>query len=200
VIVALATTNPGKVRELAALLAPTVELVPAPAAYQAPDETGESYLENARLKARALASLVDGDALADDSGLEVNGLGGRPGVRSSRYGATASERNARLLEELRGRVGEARRARFRTVLVLVRADGSEIAAEGTCDGVIAFEPRGENGFGYDPLFLVPDLGRTFAELASDEKDRRSARAVAARALVARLVSATSGRDLGRSRG
>src|SRR5262249_11057040 len=154
--------------------------------YQAPDETGETYVENARIKARALAAAIGGDALADDSGLEVDGLGGRPGVHSSRYGASAAERNARLLAELEGAVGEARGERFRTGLVLVRADGAEIVAEGTCEGMIATEPRGEGGFGYDPLFLVPSLGQTFGELATEEKDRRSARAVAARALLAEL--------------
>jgi XTP/dITP diphosphohydrolase len=184
VIAALATTNEGKVRELAALLAPAIELARAPRGYEGPQETGETYLENARIKARALADITRSAALADDSGLEVDALGGRPGVHSSRYGATAAERNARLLDELRGRVGAERRARFRTVLVLVRPDGSELAAEGTCEGVIANEPRGDRGFGYDPLFLVPELGRTFAELRAEEKAVRSSRALAARALLA----------------
>ena len=185
-IVAAATTNAGKVRELAALLGSRLDIVPAPASYQAPEETGETYLENARIKARALAAITGGAAFADDSGLEVDALGGRPGVHSSRYGATAAERNERLLGELRERVGDARRARFRTALVIVLADGTEVAAEGSCEGVIATDPRGENGFGYDPLFLVPELGRTFAELSAAEKDRLSARAVAARALVSEL--------------
>ena len=183
-IVAVATTNEGKVRELAALLAPAIELVAAPRGYEAPEETGATYFENALIKARALADITRSAALADDSGLEVDALGGRPGVHSSRYGATTALRNARLLDELRGRVGDERRARFRTVLVLVRPDGSELAAEGTCEGVIADEPRGGRGFGYDPLFLVPELGRTFAELSGEEKARRSSRAVAARALLA----------------
>jgi XTP/dITP diphosphohydrolase len=190
VIVVLATTNTGKVRELAALLAPVLDVVSAPPAYRAPDETGDTYLANARIKARALATVIAGDALADDSGLEVDALGGRPGVHSSRYGATATERNARLLDELRGRTGGARTARFRTVLVLVRADGSEVTAEGTCEGAIALEARGGNGFGYDPVFLVPALGRTFGELPSGEKARLSARAAAARALVSRLDPST----------
>jgi XTP/dITP diphosphohydrolase len=186
-IAALATTNEGKVRELAALLAPAIDLVAAPRGYSAPEETGATYLENARLKAYALAALTRGAALADDSGLEVDALGGRPGVHSSRYGPSASARNARLLEELRGRAGEARRARFRTVLVLVRADGTELFADGTCEGVIAPEPRGENGFGYDSVFLVPELGRTFGELASQEKARRSSRAAAASELLTKLA-------------
>jgi len=187
VIVTLATTNAGKVRELAALVAPALDVRAAPPAYRAPDETGESYVDNARIKARALARIIRGAALGDDSGLEVDALGGRPGIHSSRYGRSAPERNAKLLEELAG-IGEARRtARFRTALVLVLADGSEIAAEGTCEGRIADEPRGDRGFGYDPLFLVPALGRTFGELESAEKDRRSARAAAARALVTELA-------------
>jgi len=189
VIAVLASTNEGKVRELASLLAPAIELVPPPDGYEAPDETGATYLENARLKARALAGMSGRAALADDSGLEVDSLGGRPGVHSSRYGVTAADRNARLLEELRGLVGRDRRARFRTMLVLVRADGSEVSAEGICEGEIATEPRGEHGFGYDPLFLVPELGQTFGELAADEKDRRSARAAAARALVEMITRA-----------
>jgi XTP/dITP diphosphohydrolase len=184
VIAAVATTNEGKLRELAALLAPVIELVLAPRGYEPPEETGSTYLENARIKARALAEVARGAALADDSGLEVDALGGRPGVHSSRYGATPAERNARLLDELRGRIGDERLARFRTVLVLVRPDGSELVGEGTCEGVIADEPRGRRGFGYDPLFVVPELGRTFAELSAEEKGRRSSRALAARALLA----------------
>jgi len=186
VIVTVATTNAGKVRELAALLAPALEIVAAPASYEAPDETGETYLENARIKARALARSTGGAALADDSGLEVDALGGRPGVHSSRYGTTPEQRNARLLEELRGAVGAERSARFRTALVLARTDGREISVEGVCEGWIATEPRGAGGFGYDPLFLLPDLDLTFAELATAEKNRRSARAAAARALLAAL--------------
>jgi XTP/dITP diphosphohydrolase len=186
VIAAAATTNAGKVRELGLLVAPAIQLVPAPRCYRAPEETGATYLENARIKARALAHVTRSAALADDSGLEVDALGGRPGVHSSRYGVTTAERNARLLDELRGRVGDERRARFRTVLVLIRPDGSELAAEGTCEGVIADEPRGDRGFGYDPLFLVPELGRTIAELSGEEKALRSSRAVAARALLAVL--------------
>lgn len=185
-IVAAATTNPGKLRELAALLAPRLELQPAPADHDAPPEHHESYLENARAKAHALAARVGGAALADDSGLEVDALAGRPGVRSARYGGSAAERNRRLLEELRGRVGAGRRARFRTALVLILPGGGEVAVEGTCEGEIAPEPRGADGFGYDPLFLVPDLGATFAELPPAEKNHRSARAVAARALLGEL--------------
>ncbi|MBI2962177.1 MAG: RdgB/HAM1 family non-canonical purine NTP pyrophosphatase [Deltaproteobacteria bacterium] len=191
-IVAVATTNPGKLRELAALLGPRLELRPAPPEYRPVEERGGSYLENARLKARALHQLVRGPALADDSGLEVDALGGRPGVESARYGDSAEERNRRLLDELRGRRGAERRARFRTALVLVLGGGREAHGEGACEGRIAEAPYGGGGFGYDPIFLVPDLGRTFAELSSEEKNRRSARSLAARALLAEID-----RELGR---
>ena len=185
-IVTVATTNAGKLRELAALLGPRLELTAAPAEHDAPEENRDSYVENARTKARALSARGGGAALADDSGLEVDALDGRPGVRSARYGGSAAERNRQLLEELRGRAGAARRAQFRTALVLVLDDGREFVAEGTCAGEIAEQPRGVGGFGYDPIFLVPALDKTFAELSSEEKNQKSARAAAARALLAEL--------------
>lgn len=181
-IVTVATGNAGKLRELAALIGPVLDLRPAPEGYQGADENGETYLANARLKARALARQIHGAALADDSGLEVDALGGRPGVLSARYAESAAAANRRLLDELGSLPGESRGARFRTVLVLVLADGREISAEGACEGRIAEEPRGAGGFGYDPVFLFPPLGRTFAELTAAEKNRCSARAAAARAL------------------
>jgi XTP/dITP diphosphohydrolase len=184
VIITAATTNPGKLAELAALLAPVLEIRPAPADYTAPEETGRSYLDNARLKARALFQQTGAAALADDSGLEVDALGGAPGLRSARFGADVESRTARLLAALAGRD---RRARFRTALVLVLADGQEVGAEGGCEGEITRAPRGGGGFGYDPVFLVPRLGRTLAQLTSEEKNRVSARAAAARALLAALA-------------
>jgi XTP/dITP diphosphohydrolase len=184
--VTAATANCDKVRELAKLFAPRITVVAAPDGYRAPEESGADYLENARIKARALYAITARAALADDSGLEVDALGGRPGIHSSRYGATADDRNRRLLEELVGRKGDERRARFRTAIVLVLDEGREIFAEGACEGEIADGPRGRGGFGYDPLFLVPRLGRTFGELAEEEKNRLSARALAARALIAAL--------------
>ena len=183
-IVTAATTNTGKLAELAALLGPVLEIRPAPDAYAAPEETGRSYLENARLKARALFRRTGAAALADDSGLEVDALGGAPGLHSARFGADVESRTARLLAALAGRD---RRARFRTALVLVLADGREIEGEGDCEGEIVSEPRGCGGFGYDPVFLVPGLGRTLAELTTEEKNRLSARARAARALLAALA-------------
>lgn len=185
-IVTAATTNPGKLRELGALLGARLELRPAPLEYWPAEESGATYLENARRKARALYQLVRGPALADDSGLEVDALGGRPGVHSARYGDSAAARNRRLLDELRGRAGAERRARFRTALVLIVDGGRELHGEGVCEGEIAEAPQGGEGFGYDPMFLVRELGRTFAELSSEEKNHCSARSVAARALLAEL--------------
>ena len=186
VIVVTASANPGKVSELAWLLRPRLTVVAAPADYRPPAETGADYVDNARIKARALHERLHAAALADDSGLEVDALDGRPGLHSARYGQTAADRNRRLLEELHGKVGGARSARFRTALVLVLADGREVVGEGRCDGEIATQPRGDGGFGYDPLFSLPALGRTFAELDAEEKNRLSARAVAARGLLSEL--------------
>jgi XTP/dITP diphosphohydrolase len=185
VIVSAATTNPGKLAELAALLAPVLQIRPAPDDYTAPEETGRSYLENAHLKARALFGRTGAAALADDSGLEVAALGGAPGLHSARFGIDVESRIARLFTEIAGRD---RRARFRTALVLVLANGREVAAEGDCEGeIVSTPPRGGGGFGYDPVFLVPSLGRTLAELTREEKNRVSARGVAARALLAALA-------------
>jgi len=184
--VVAATANADKLRELEGLFGGRLRLLPAPAGYRPAAETGESYLDNARIKARALFAQNRGAALADDSGLEVDALGGQPGLHSARYGANPADRVERLLRELRGRRGAERRARFRTALVLMLADGRELVAEATCEGEIAESPRGAGGFGYDPVFLVPVLGRTFGEISSAEKNRRSARGAAAAALVAEI--------------
>jgi XTP/dITP diphosphohydrolase len=186
VIVTAASANPDKVAELATLLGSRLRVVAAPDDYRPPDETGADYADNARIKARELFHRLHRAALADDSGLEVDALGGRPGIHSARYGASAADRNRRLLDELRGRVGSDRSARFRSALVLILDDGRELVAEGRCEGEIALAPRGGGGFGYDPLFLVPELGRTFGELAAGEKNRLSARGDAARALLREL--------------
>jgi len=186
VIVTAASANPDKVTELATLLGSRLRVVAAPDDYRPPPETGADYAANARIKARELFHRLHRAALADDSGLEVDALGGRPGVHSARYGASAADRNRRLLDELRGRVGSDRGARFRSALVLILDDGRELVAEGRCEGEIALAPRGGGGFGYDPLFLVPALERTFGELAAGEKNRLSARGDAARALLREL--------------
>ena len=185
-IVTAASANPDKVAELASMLSSRLRVVAAPDDYRPPPETGDDYAANARIKARELFHRLHRAALADDSGLEVDALGGRPGVQSARYGASAADRNRRLLHELRGRVGSDRSARFRSALVLILDDGRELVAEGRCEGEIALAPRGEGGFGYDPLFLVPELGRTFGELEAGEKNRLSARGDAARALLREL--------------
>jgi len=155
-----------------------------------PEETGTTFEENARLKAAAYARATGEWVLADDSGLEVDALAGRPGVLSARYAGPEQDagRNiGRLLGEL-DRVPDDRRA-ARFVCVAVVHDGIRVLAEarGTCEGTIVRAPRGSGGFGYDPVFLVPDLGRTFAELSAAEKDRRSHRARALTDLRAALV-------------
>ena len=187
--VVVATSNSGKLVEIeSALAVPGWEFVAASELGRAPDveETGETFLENALLKAEAYRSVFDLPALADDSGLEVDALGGAPGVRSARYAgeeATDAENNARLLAELEGTPEGGRRARFRCVIALVDAGGAVITADGTCEGRIGAAPRGSGGFGYDPLFLPDDGGgRTMAELELAEKNRISHRGRALMAL------------------
>jgi XTP/dITP diphosphohydrolase len=181
----LATRNPGKLAELRALLVGLpIEIA---AATDAPEvaETGSTFAENARLKARAVAGWSGEWALADDSGLEVDALGGRPGVFSSRYagpGATDAERNARLLADLAGVPDADRTARFRCVIALAAPDGRAWTCEGACEGRIAHAPRGAHGFGYDPVFLLPDRNLTMAELPPDGKARISHRGKALAAM------------------
>ena len=184
----VATLNRAKGAELVRLLAglPFVITVLSdmPGA-SLPDETGQSYHENALLKAHAAARQTGLPALADDSGLEVDALGGAPGIFSARYGGAAlddSGRIVRLLEALTGVPDDRRTARFRAVVALVDAGGNDTTAEGVVEGVITRVPRGTTGFGYDPVFFYPPLGRTFAELTRDETDRVSHRARAVRAL------------------
>jgi XTP/dITP diphosphohydrolase len=150
-----------------------------------PEETGTTYEDNALIKARAAAAMTGALAVADDSGIEVDALGGEPGVFSARFGGEGLDdegRTMHLLARLDG-VPEARRtARYRCVLALVTPDGAARCVEGTAEGVILTAPRGTGGFGYDPVFLYPPLGRTFAELAPEDKDRVSHRGAAMRAL------------------
>lgn len=178
----LATGNAAKARELAELLGLGERLRLPPAGFVHPDETGATYAENAILKARALALFVGGATIADDSGLEVEALQGRPGLHSARYAGDDRRRIARLLAELEGKAEAERRARFRCVLALVRSDGSVEITEGDCAGWIAFAPRGSGGFGYDPVFVVAAVGKTFAELSPAEKARFGHRGQAARLL------------------
>ncbi len=193
----LATANAGKVRELRALLADLdipIRTLAEFAGGPSVAETAPSYLGNARAKAHAVASFCGLPALADDSGLEVAALGGAPGVRSARFAADAlgetgdHANTALLLSRLEGVPDARRTARFRCVVVVARADGAELSAEGVCEGRIASAPTGDAGFGYDPVFVYPPLGRTFAELTADEKDRVSHRAHA----IAQLKSSLSG--------
>lgn len=206
----VATGNPGKLREFQALLrGMPFELVSQKdLGIETPEETGASFLDNALLKARFAARAAGTAALADDSGLEVDALGGAPGIYSARYawrctgapedqealrvrgtgwgGTTVDEaNNASLLNALRSVPPERRRARYRCVLVMLYGgpeDPRPLIAEGVWEGMILDAPRGQGGFGYDPLFWVPDLAATAAELSQDEKNRRSHRGIAMRAL------------------
>jgi XTP/dITP diphosphohydrolase len=189
----LASNNPGKVREIQAILADhNIEIVPQSAfAMPEAEETGLTFIENALLKARHAAKYSGLPAIADDSGLEVDALGGAPGVYSARYageGATDAANNAKLLRELQGVPDERRTARFRCVMVFLRHehDPSPLIGQGAWDGVILREPRGAGGFGYDPLFFVPEQGCASAELAAEEKNRLSHRGKALRDLAGRL--------------
>ncbi len=146
------------------------------------EETGTTYAENAELKARAYAQVSNMSTLADDSGLEIDALGGAPGVQSARYlGSETSyeERFRVILEQLKGLPLDRRSARFRCVIALVEPLGNIRMVEGVVEGVIAEGPRGTNGFGYDPIFSLPELGKTFAELEPEYKNRISHRARAA---------------------
>jgi len=192
----LASRNAGKLAELEVLLAPlALELVSQERLRVEPvRETGATFLENALLKARHAAAHAHLPALADDSGLEVDALGGRPGVHSARFagGGASDEANLRrLLAQLEGVPAEKRRARYQCVIVFARnaADPEPLIASGTWEGRIAEAPRGRGGFGYDPVFVPLGEERTAAELAAGEKNAVSHRAQALAALVARLRAA-----------
>ena len=185
----LATANPDKADEIARVLADAgapVELVPRPADVAEVDEIGTTLEENARLKAVALTEATGLPAIADDTGLEVDALGGAPGVFSARFAgpdATYADNCALLVARLAGEPPDRRRARFVTVAIARWPDGREVAAFGDVEGTIAEAPRGGNGFGYDPVF-VPDEGKgaTFAELTATEKHAISHRGRAFRTL------------------
>jgi XTP/dITP diphosphohydrolase len=186
----LASNNPGKLREMRVLLAPLGHEVLAQAelGIAEADEPHDSFVENALAKARHASRASGLPALADDSGLCVEALGGAPGVHSAYFAGregTRDERDARNNAKLLASLGEARDAHYRCVMALVRSadDPRPVIAEGEWHGHIAREPRGANGFGYDPLFVVPELGVTAAELSDEEKNRRSHRARAAARLL-----------------
>lgn len=199
----LASANPGKALELNALLAPLgVALRPmGEFGVTSPEETGLTFVENALLKARHAAKATGHPAIGDDSGLVVPALDGAPGVRSARYagpGAGAKANNARLISALKG-VRE-RGACFHCTLVWLEGhlDPAPIIAVGVWHGVIVDAPRGANGFGYDPHFLVPPLGATAAELAPEVKNRLSHRGAAARQLIEQLAARRGALAAGRA--
>lgn len=184
----VATRNRGKLREIVSYLEDLpLEIMGLGDFPDLPsvEETGSTFLENARTKALAAASRTGVPSLADDSGLEVEALGGAPGVISSRYGGREGDdaaNIARLLREMEGVPEERRGARFVCVLVLAHPDGRWVSLEGTCPGRIAEAPRGKRGFGYDPVFIPEGLDRTMAQLSLEEKNSLSHRGRALRAL------------------
>lgn len=183
----VATRNPGKVKEILAICEdwPVRWMTSEQVSWPEVDETGATYQENALLKARAVADVTGDAALADDSGLEVDALGGAPGPRSARYaGRNAGDKENlhALLRAVAGVPRAGRTARYRAVAVVVFPDGRHVSAEGECEGLIRTKPRGSGGFGYDPIFEPIGWGRTMAELEADEKDRISHRGRALRAL------------------
>jgi XTP/dITP diphosphohydrolase len=177
----VATGNKGKLRELELLLSGVVARLVSPVdvfSLPAVVEDGETFAENAIIKARSAAVATGKMTIADDSGLVVDELGGQPGVRSARFagdGASDAENNAKLLRELAGVPGERRNAAFRCVIALCTPDGECRTFEGELKGVLLEEQRGNGGFGYDPLFLVPEYGQTLAEIPLEIKNAISHR-------------------------
>ncbi len=185
-----ASANPDKAAEIEALLDGVVELAPRPAALGEVAEDADDLEGNARLKAAAVCAFAGAPAVADDTGLEVDALGGAPGVRTARYagpGAGYADNVERLLAEMRDVAPARRTARFRTVALVVWPDGAELTAAGAVEGLIAVEPRGRGGFGYDPVFVPAEGdGRTFAEMSDAAKHAISHRGRAFRALAGAL--------------
>lgn len=191
--IVLASNNLGKVREIGQLLAGQhIEVLPQNE-FKIPEveETGLSFVENALLKARHAAELSGLPAIADDSGLEVDALNGAPGIYSARFagaGATDADNNRKLLEEMKDVPDEKRSARFQCIMVYMQhaADPTPIICQGTWEGRILHQPQGENGFGYDPLFLVPERNCSSAELPAEVKNAMSHRGKALNALLRAL--------------
>jgi len=191
--IVLASGNKGKLREFSQVLGQWhVEVLPqSDFNVSDADETGLSFVENAILKARHAARITGLPALADDSGLEVDALNGAPGIYSARFsgeGATDEKNNARLLAELADVPEAQRTARFRCVLAFMRhaEDPTPLICQGAWEGVILSESCGENGFGYDPLFLIPELGKASAQLAPEQKNKLSHRGQAVQELIAKI--------------
>ena len=197
--IALATHNPHKLRELGRICGEwPVEWVSVetrdPGDFPDVEETGADYLENASLKARAVAEALGMPALADDSGIEVDALGGRPGPRSARYAgehATDEENLRALIQAIRGVPTSGRTARYRCVAALAHPGAGVEHVEGACEGTLRTRPAGSGGFGYDPIFTPVGWDRTMAELTDEEKDRISHRGRAFRALREMLEGAGS---------
>jgi XTP/dITP diphosphohydrolase len=192
--VVLATGNPGKLRQFSELLANTdfTLLRQSDFGIEPPPETGRTFLENSLLKARNAARLTGLPAIADDSGIEVDALGGRPGLYSARYAgenASDAENLEKMLGEMVAVPAAQRGARYRSVIVFVRAadDAAPLVAEGVWEGAIAAAPRGSGGFGYDPIFLPRDESGTAAELSTERRNELSHRGQAARAFLAQLA-------------
>ena len=192
--VVLATKNPHKVEEIAAIgreLGWSLEIVAPPADLPETVEDGDTLEANAVKKAREAADFCGCAALADDTGLEIDALGGAPGHQAARWSGPECDHRknvAKALSELEGVAAAERTARFRTVVALCPGPGEDcLLAEGRVEGAIAGERRGEGGFGYDPVFLIPELGRTLAELPAEEKNRLSHRFRALEALAAKLA-------------
>lgn len=182
--VIIATKNKGKASEFQALLAKKGVAVKTLLDFpNSPDveETGSTFAENARLKAETIARFFQAIVIADDSGLSIDALGGKPGVYSARYAGEEKDDEAniaKVLEEMEGIPFEQRTARFHCALAISVPNGSTTIVEGTCEGYITEAPKGENGFGYDPIFYVPQKEKTMAELTKEEKNKISHRAVA----------------------
>ena len=188
----LATHNPGKLREMSAILGELgVEVVsPADVGITVDvEETGTTFAENAMLKAKAICAAAGLPAIADDSGLCVDALNGGPGVYSARYGGEGLDDKGRymlLLNSMRGQT--TRKAHFACAIACAFPNGDELTAQGQCDGAIAFAPMGEGGFGYDPVCLVPEMGKTFGQLTAEEKSAISHRGKALRDFSEKLAT------------
>ena len=186
----VATTNPNKIHEIRSALEHLTDwqAVPQPETLSAVEETGSTFVENAILKAVQVSGMVDGLVLGDDSGLCIDAIDGRPGIFSARYAETAGARIHRVLTEMINVPKARRHARFICALALARNRSLIWTTEGRVEGEIGFEPSGTGGFGYDPIFRLPHLGRTMAELTLEEKNKISHRGLALQRLAAYLNS------------
>ena len=188
----LATHNPGKIREMSNILSGLGIQVVSPAELGITvdvEETGTTFAENAMLKAKAICAASGLPAIADDSGLCVDALNGGPGVYSARYGGEGLDDRGRymlLLETMRGQTTRA--AHFACAIACAFPNGDELTAQGRCDGTVAFAPMGEGGFGYDPIFFVPEKAKTFGQLTAQEKDEISHRGRALKEFAEKLAT------------